>query len=382
MEQRFTTQSSRYGQSFSESTDKYGFHTAHSSQTTTLSSDYAFQKKPQFKITVSSTGKIEEKPLPSITEQPSLLPSKENFAITLKSLEKAFASPWLQKYQGLGKSLLSALRDEPYVKSKDVLPESPKRYLRYQPYFANCSPDSRNHATFNRHNLYLSLFITQENLEKRTMDIFPFGMNSYKINLRPVTFEIYDSEDVDLLGRAYGDIILNQGIVIIRLTRLENFAREELNWQDIPVGSHFITSLTVEESISYDNVLEDDTLKVEELPQPYFEDLTSSSPPSPSEKNYCHLKGETIQTYVEINIIPPPHLLVIPIKNLEKTIHGKILDSEEKVLAYAELKLSNNGYITIESLNRIDDPRQSITWKELDAKEPLYLVFETDIDDN
>lgn len=363
MEQRFS-QSTRFGQPFSDSTDRYGFRTT---QTATLSSDYTFQKKPQFKITVSSTGKTEEKPLPPVVEQKPLL---EDFTITLERLEKAFASPWLQRYQGLGKSLLSALRDEPYIKNKEVSPESPKNYLRYQPYFVNCAPDQRNYSTFNRHNLYLSLYVTQENHEKRTMDILPFGTDKYKINLCPVAFEIYGLVDDDLLGRAFGDIIINQGVVIIRLVRLENFAHEELDWQDIPVGSHLVTSLTVEESTTYDSIPDNDN--IEELPQPYFEDLFLS------EKNYCHLKGETLQTYVEINIIPPQRL-ILPIKNLEKDIRGKILDSEEKAVVYVEMKLNKDGYITLGRLNRLDDPNQTIDWSELNIKEPLYLVFETDI---
>lgn len=235
---------------YSESGDRYGFGACLSSR-----DDYPIQKKPTFRINVSSTGKVEEKVLPPLNKiefssNPNS-PEKSNLnkAITIRDLERAFELPQLKDYKELGWALISALLEKtvPLPKKPIQLPS----YLRETPFFIGSTPNPQNTSIFNGYNIHISIFLSAEDRQRNVTDIAPFGQNYYDLPITPVTFMIYSSDkDHDFLGKAYGNLVSHRDApwverTIIRIHQIEDFAKNKITWLDLPVGCNLISTLNI-----------------------------------------------------------------------------------------------------------------------------------------
>lgn len=388
---------------YSDSGDRYGFdQSSFLYQSTISTNDFSLEKKPQFKITVSSTGKVEEKPLPPIEKKksPNLLSHdrtqiiphsqkntyEDKIVLSIDDLKKAFASPWMREYKQFGESLLKALRDEPFP--NENIPQTPiSDYIKSRPYFIDCSPDPRNVAIFNGHNIYISLYTTEENRIKKSLDILPFDGRQLKLPFYPIIFTIYDPQDDDYLGRAHGQITNHKGETIIRLLRIEDFAKNNLTWDDIPVGSHLITTVNIEGSIyplirdetkgskEEDRII---TCSTEQSPQgnndnslvPYFEGS------SPTERNYFRLDGDQAKAYLEITT-KPPGVIILPIKGHQKDFLANIVDQDENLIALVRAHLNPEGKVNlgeIVTLNETSDSQKQLTWQELPVHGIVLII--------
>ena len=112
--------------SYSDIGDRYGFDRSLFS-----SEDFHNDKKPTFKIHVSSTGKVEETLLFSSEKSEQEPPRYSNDVINIKDLEAALATPWMKDYKHLGDCLLHALRKDPFTMketdNKDTVSSVPEQ---------------------------------------------------------------------------------------------------------------------------------------------------------------------------------------------------------------------------------------------------------------
>ena len=392
--------------SYSDGGDRYGFD--HSPWSSISTDDFSVEKKPHFKITVSSTGKVEEKVLPPIVEKrrppitsrenESRLASdmssdflsryqrEEKIVISIKDLEKAFASSWMEDYKHLGESLLRALREESFPVKKPIQPLA-SGYLRCQPYFVNCQPDPRSTTTFNGHNIHISIFLTEENRIKKSTEIFPFGDSLCNIPHCPITFAIHEPSDSDFLGKAHGNIISYQGYTMIRITRIEDFAKTKITWEDIPAGSNLISTLSIEGSIPLSieghikGSIEEESLPNDTtgqlpiigeiiVPKPYFGNHEASS------KNQFSLDGNHVEAYLEIVTKPPPSFF-LPIKGQEKKFLLNVVGKEEQIIAYLEGCLDAEGKVDLGQLLSPEDQTKHLKWEDVS---PVGLQVVVDLD--
>lgn len=372
--------------SYSDASDRYGFDQSVTSSIPT--NDFSMEKKPHFKITVSSTGKVDERMLPPVEEKrrplitsresESRYQREEKAVITIKDLEKAFTSPWMKDYKHLGESLIRALRDESFPVKKPSQPLI-SNYLRSQPNFIGCQVDPRSTSVFNGHNIHISLFLTEENVKKGCMEILPFGEQHYDLPHCPITFAIHDPSDNDFIGKAHGQIISHQGNTLIRLNKIEDFAKNKITWRDIPVGSNLISTLNIEGSIPISiqshvkGVVDEESLpEVGEIivAKPYFEGHEAS------QKNQFNLDNSHVDAYLELPIKPPPSFF-LPIKGQDKKFLINIVDKDDQIIAYIEAQLNSEGKVDLVSPLSLDDQNKVITWEDIPAY-GLQIILDLD----
>ncbi len=372
--------------SYSDGGDRYGFD--HSVSSSIPTNDFSMEKKPHFKITVSSTGKVDERMLPPVEEKrrplitsresESRFHREEKVVITMKDLEKAFASPWMKDYKHLGESLIHALREESFPVKKVSQPLV-SNYLRSQPIFVGCQVEPRSTTVFNGHNIHISIFLTDENIKKGSMEILPFGEQHYDLPHCPITFAIHDPADNDFVGKAHGQIISHHGNTLIRLNKIEDFAKNRITWQDIPVGSNLISTLNIEGSIPISiqthvrGVVDEESLpEVGEIivAKPYFEGYEASP------KNQFSLDRSHVEAHLELPIKPPPSFF-LPIKGQDKKFLLNIVDKDDHVIAYLEAQLNSEGKVDLLSPLSPDDDNKPLKWEDIPAH-GLQIILDLD----
>lgn len=360
--------------------DRYGFG---DSCLVPNEDNYLPEHKPHFKITVSSTGKVDEKILPPIESNNIFTtldyPTKNHpnpsssKVITLTDLAKAFNSPWLREHKFLGEALLHALHEDPYPTKKPLT----SNYSRSQPYFLGCHPDSRNTTTFNGHNIHISMYITDENSTNKSFMVIPFGDNHYDLPQSGVIFKMYHPKDDEYIGSIHGQLISQDYKTVIRLVRIEDFARNQLNWSDLPIGTNLIATFNIEGSIPLpiqdheEESGDEESGEEEQL-------LETIDPKQPELSPTFHQDGDHVEIYLKING-ELPSSFQIPLKDHQVDLQLNVVDTTHQPLAYINARLGVDGVIHLMDLKSLDGT-SCPEWKDLTA-DGLELVHDFDVDD-
>jgi hypothetical protein len=366
----------RFGYSTYENTtysdigDRYGFERETAAYYTNPNTDIdiPLERKANLKITVTSTGKIEEKPLPPLREKrsPYLTTSREvgdpaGKGLTLRDLEKTFASPWMRKYKGFTEALLHALKGDPYEEKK-IIPAY--THTTEKPYFAGCSVSKEDTSSFNGYNIYISMFVTKEVQDKAGLLIYPFGKRHIEITPHPILFSITDPKTKEPLGSASGEIKSIQGMVSVKLASVKDFAGNKIQWSELPLGSSLIATVSLRDPIlvkekgeTPESSLEDDITNLE---KPYFEGQ------KPSPENYSNIDPDKGEFFLVVTQVPIPSA-VIPLKGTVGSLWGVLLDKEHKEIGFVVGDLNVEGVITWSTLYSNPEEGNEISWEEVKA---------------
>ena len=410
----------RYGSSYSETDDRFGFI---SSPNVPFPEDVPSEKKPTFKIQVTTTGKVtrdiidrgydrhqQTNPIISNKDNKDCLKSREDITIlddqksycdknirpdkseqdvyiSLKALEKAFTSPWLQDYRHLGKCLIQALNDKKFPPERKPSFDQTKLtdiegYSRFQPSFVDCSPDPKNITTFNGYLVYLSMFVTKEVQDKDCRYLLPFGKSSSSLTAAYIfSINITHPDDGDYLGKANGVIQQGKGnIVVFNITSLEDFTGQPISWSEIPLGSNLVASFAFNEKI-FSSQLDQPQIIERDNPEIVDEEIVDDSNGnsnndtietlkpyfdghSPDDGNYCQADNNWLTAKLFFPDDKLTSTFYIPFTDHRLDIAISLQDRDENLLGTALTNLDESGKVVITKV--FDDEGKDIaSWEDI-----------------
>lgn len=238
------------------------------------------------RIVVSTDGEIFEEPF----EEPPL--EEEKAKLSIQGLEDLFSSLWLKEYQDLGECLLHALKRDEFSKMP---------FVKTQPYFIGTSLHPKNVATFNGHNIHISLILTKEVQENNNHEIY---LTSSEFPETYFTFDLLHNNDY--YGKAHGKITSKGQIKILKIT---NFNHQPIKWENLPIGTNLISSFCLNHPLP-------------KVLRPYYKKHKD-------ERSYVRIIDDCLE--VKIYILEVPSILYIPIFGLSLEINFQVGEENSQV---------------------------------------------------
>lgn len=230
-----------------------------------------FEKKPNFKITVSKSGTSCEEIISSSQNQiqpPSTPLATDHFARDLlKAIEKANKSPWLKDHQVLMNSLIHALREDPFLGEKD-------NFIKAVPIFRGSQQKEEIcDTTYNGITLEMTLILNSDAVKRNILEILPFGEQKLALKQTEVVLKLLRLEDNLSMGQAKGILAVGQDeIPSIVISKILDFAGNEIHWNNLPPQTLIrLTSHVEEDSFALKLQKKDDDSEYEEEIEESFE---------------------------------------------------------------------------------------------------------------
>lgn len=333
--------------SASSSSDRYGFP---SITPCLMPTALPLEKKPSFRINVSSTGESSIQALSQETREGRCKVGDTSKESLVADINRLFKSPYLRGHSAIQENLIAIVNDS--------------NYLRSNPYFRDCSPHPDSVMTFNSYILHLRVIITNENKRKESREIIIPSITPRNLPSK-VMLRITSMED-EYLGSAKGIIASEGKSSFIRLENIYDFASNEIEMVELPDNSIFGVVINLKEGAVTQmspgtDKEEKSSTSVSE--KPYFDGF------EPTECNYFEVIGEKVEFFLSLpdEIVP----FFLPLTRKEKSsIKVSVVDANNDIIATTIVNVSPDG--RAETTTLVDKKKKKIEWDSLPSAKAIH----------